>query len=82
MKTYSKLLLALLLLILVVPQVAGDEPPKDGPHVEYWGNGKKRSEVHYKNGKQDGLWTEWYWNGQKEMEIQYQGGEEVSRKEF
>ena len=48
---YSKLLLAVLLAILVVPPVVADKPPENGPHVEYYENGKKRSEAHYKNGK-------------------------------
>jgi len=35
MNTYKKLTLASLLLILVVSQVGADEPPENGPHVEY-----------------------------------------------
>ena len=68
MKTYSRLLLAFLLLILVAPQVVGDEPPEDGPHVEYWDNGQKEWEGHLKDGKPDGLTTHWWENGQKEDE--------------
>ena len=79
---YSKLALAFLLLILIVPPVVGDEPPKDGPHVEYYENGQKQYERHFKNGKLDGLSTGWHENGQKELEILYKNGEEVSRKEF
>ena len=82
MKTYSRLTLAFLLLILVVPQVGADEPPKDGPHVEYYENGKKKLEIHYKNGKLDGLWTWWDENGNKTLEVQLKDGAEVSRKEF
>jgi len=74
METYSKLLPALLLLILVVPQVVADEPPENGPYVEYYENGKKRSEAHYKNGKRDGLATQWHKNGQKELESHYKDG--------
>ncbi len=55
MKTYSRLTLALLLLILVVPQVGAAEPPEDGPCVEYFENGRKYFEGHYKDGKLDGL---------------------------
>ncbi len=32
MKTYSRLILTFLLLILVVPQVGGDEPSEKGKH--------------------------------------------------
>ena len=47
MKTrYSKLTLAFLFLILILPPVVADEPPKDGPYVEYYENGKKKLEVH------------------------------------
>ena len=60
MKTYSRLTLASLLLILVVPQVGADEPPENGKHVEYYDNGQKEREAHYKNGKQDGLQTNWH----------------------
>ena len=48
MKTYSRLTLAFLLLIIVVPQVGADEPPKDGPYVEYYENGQK-VKGHFKN---------------------------------
>ena len=51
MKTrYSKLLLAFLLLILIGPPVVAEGPPKDGPYVEYYGNGQKKREAHYTNG--------------------------------
>ncbi len=72
MKTYSKLLPALLLLILVVPQVGG-EPPENGKHVEYHENGQKMSESNYKNGKLN-LLTLWYENGQKESETHFRNG--------
>ncbi len=36
MKTYSRLLLAFLLLILVVPPVVADNPPKGKPRVRYY----------------------------------------------
>ena len=52
MKTHSKLLPALLLLILVVPQVDADEPPENGPNVKYYENDQKAWENHYKNGKE------------------------------
>ena len=37
MKTYSRLTLAFLLLILVVPPVVG-KPPENGPYVKYYEN--------------------------------------------
>ena len=64
---YSKLLLAFLLLILIGPPVVADGPPKDGPYVEYYDNGQKKSEAHYKNGRQEGVSNTWYENGQKEQ---------------
>ncbi len=42
--------------------------------VEYWPNGKKRLEAHYKDDKLDGLATEWYENGQKSGEGHYKNG--------
>ena len=82
MKTYSRLTLAFLLLILIVPPVGADEPPKDGPHVEYWGKGKKQSEGHWKNGGWDGPVTEWDEDGKKILEIHYKNGRRVSHKVF
>ena len=74
MKTHSKLLPALLLLILVVPQVDADEPPENGKRVTYYENGQKAWENHYKNGKQEGLGTGWYENGQKQWESHHKDG--------
>ncbi len=74
---YSKLLLVVLSAMFTVSHFAcnsGDEPPKNGPYVEYYENGKKWSETHYKNGKRDGLETEWYKNGQKKSESHYKNG--------
>ena len=82
MKTYSRLTLIFLLLILVVPEVRAGEPPENGPYVVYYDNGQKKSERYYKNGKPDGLNTAWYENGQKELESHYKDGKRVSRKEF
>ena len=48
-----------------------EHPPKDGPVVEYYENGQKKIEGHYKNGEQDGLWTQWYENGQKKSEVNF-----------
>ena len=74
MKTHSRLTLAFLFLILVVPQVEADSPPENGKHVIYYGNGQKEYEAHYKNGKLDGLSTWWYKNGQKNRESHYKNG--------
>lgn len=78
MKTYSRLTLAFLLLTFFVPQVVGDEPPKGGPHVEYYENGKKKVEGHYKNGKPYDFWAEWHDNGQTKSEAHYKYGKVVT----
>ena len=44
MKTYSRLTLAFLLLILFVPSVGADEPPENGKHLEHHGNEEKKSD--------------------------------------
>jgi len=83
MKTrYNKLVLAFLFLILAIFAAGGCGPPENGPYVEYWDNGQKKLEGHYKNGEQNGLVTHWDENGNKVREIQYKDGEEVSHKEF
>jgi antitoxin component YwqK of YwqJK toxin-antitoxin module len=74
MKTYSRLTIAFLLLILVVPQVGADEPPENGPYVEFYENGQKKVEATFKDGKPDGLWTEWYPDGEKKGEFHYKNG--------
>jgi antitoxin component YwqK of YwqJK toxin-antitoxin module len=71
---YSKLLFAILFFILFVPPVVADGPPEDGPHVEYYDNGQKRCERHYKNGEKEGLETFWYENALKEREYHYKDG--------
>ena len=40
-----------------MPQVGADEPPENGPYVEYYENGQKESETHYKDGRKEGLET-------------------------
>ena len=57
-----------------MPQVGADKPPENGKHVEYYENGNKKSEVHYKNGKMDGLYAMWWRNGQKKLEIHFKNG--------
>ena len=51
--------------------VYGQEPEVK---KEYWGNGKLKSETHYKNGKLHGPLTEWYKNGEKKMEGHFKNG--------
>jgi hypothetical protein len=70
MKACSRLTLAFLLLILTVPPVVGDSP-RGGPYVEYYNDGKKKAESHYKNGKKNALWTAWRENGQKRREVHF-----------
>ena len=48
--------------------------PFSGVRIDYYENGKKSGEGHFKNGKEEGLHTEWYKNGQKELEGQYKDG--------
>ena len=43
-------------------------------------NGRKQSEVTYKNGQIDGLTTRWHSNGQKAVEVNYKNGKRVSAK--
>ena len=44
MKTYSRLTLAFLLLILVVPQVGANESTDQEPDISFYLSGKKKSE--------------------------------------
>ena len=50
------------------------ETPKNGLHIDYRGNGQKKSEGNYKDDKYDGKWTNWYENGQKRVEANYKNG--------
>jgi hypothetical protein len=45
MKTYSRLLLAFLLLILVVPQVRAEEPPKNREAVVSWADSSGKFKI-------------------------------------
>ncbi len=47
------------------------EEPERTTKVEYHDNGKKKSEIHHKNGKRDGLYTSWHKDGQKKYEAHY-----------
>ena len=50
--------------------------PFSGVRIDYYENGKKSGEGHFKNGKEEGLHTEWYKNGQKSGEGHYKDGKE------
>ena len=47
---------------------------KSGKWTTWYYNGRKGSEVTYKDGKLDGLWTWWFENGQKKGEVTYKDG--------
>ena len=49
---------------------------KSGKWTTWYYNGRKGSEVTYKDGEKDGLWTDWYENGQKWGEGTYKDGKE------
>jgi len=74
MKTYSRLTLAFLLLILVVPQVVADEPPKDGPHVEHHENGQIKIRAIYRNGRRNGKFEERFKDGKYKIRANYRDG--------
>ena len=44
---------------------------KEEVNVDYWDNGNKKVETHYKNRKLDGLTTGWYEPGEKKQENQF-----------
>jgi antitoxin component YwqK of YwqJK toxin-antitoxin module len=44
--------------------------------VEYYWNGNKKSEIHYKDGKEDGVFTLWYDDGIKEYEQHFVDGKQ------
>ena len=45
--------------------------------VKYYENGTKKSEEHYKDGKEDGVSTGWFQDGTKREEAHYKDGELV-----
>lgn len=51
-----------------------ESSPYTGEVNDYYSNGQKKSESHYKNGKQTGLSIKWFENGQKEMEVNIRDG--------
>jgi antitoxin component YwqK of YwqJK toxin-antitoxin module len=46
-------------------------------NVDYWGNGNKKVETHYKDGSPDGLTTGWYESGKKKGETHYKNGNQM-----
>ena len=47
----------------------------DGLRTDWYENGQKEYEGHYKAGEPDGFWTYWHDNGQKELEGNCKNGE-------
>ena len=52
---------------------------KSGKWTTWYYNGRKGSEVTYKDGELDGLWTWWFENGQKKGELTYKDGKKGLR---
>ena len=52
---------------------------KSGKWTTWYYNGRKGSEIIYKDGKWDGLWTQWYETGQKKGELIYKDGKKGLR---
>ena len=52
---------------------------KSGKWTTWYYNGRKGSEITYKDGKLDGLWTWWFENGQKKGELTYKDGKKGLR---
>ena len=52
---------------------------KSGKWTTWYYNGRKGSEITYKDGKLDGLWTQWYETGQKKGELTYKDGKKGLR---
>jgi antitoxin component YwqK of YwqJK toxin-antitoxin module len=51
----------IILLFLIVPLFTFGQ---ESVSKDYYENGNKLSEVHYKNGKRNGLWIQYWKNGQ------------------
>ena len=51
------------------------DKPYSGEAVWYWGNGQKKEEGTYKDGKEQGLYTQWHENGQEGIEGTYKDGQ-------
>jgi antitoxin component YwqK of YwqJK toxin-antitoxin module len=54
----------------------------NGPAAEYYENGKKETEMTYKNGGLDGIKTMWTEKGKKQGEATYKDGNLVEGKSF
>ena len=52
---------------------------KSGKWTTWYYNGRKGSEITYKDGELDGLWTWWFENGQKKGELTYKDGKKGLR---
>lgn len=50
--------------------------PFSGISADFYKNGKKKYERHYKHGKKEGRWTSWYENGKKKVEKDFKRGME------
>ena len=51
-----------------------EKHPDNGPHTVFFKNGKKQSEINYKDGVQNGQTVVWYRNGQKAEEYTLKNG--------
>ena len=50
---------------------------KEEVKVEYYDNGNKKRETHYKDGEKEGVETYWHEDGIKKSEIPYKDGEPI-----
>lgn len=53
-----------------------DKGKKEGDHIGYWEDGKRKFEYHFLNGEQDGIVKEWYHNGKPYKIFHYEKGYE------
>ena len=56
--------------------------PFTGKCLDFWSNGKKATEVNYKDGKKDGQTLFWHNNGQKKKESNYKDGKSIGRAKY
>ena len=59
-----------------IAYAVGESESFSGKLATTYSNGKKETEINYKNGKQEGLDTWWYKNGKKGREINYKNGKQ------
>ena len=57
-----------------IAYLKGSDTPYTGKSFELNGNGQKKAEANFKDGKLDGLWVWRYGNGQKEAEANFKDG--------